>query len=424
MAHHPPPLEPPVPVRRRLVCYLSGFDPQGPAHYHQLYATEGAKQAGVSGYRLSVGRRKKQGEHIAFWDVCMEHGAGATDTRYEFLRWDDIIRQHWPRSRGGLVASTLYASWHMWRNGVMWRTLKTSWPMFIAAAVPGFVVLAFALLALALFSVGALWAIRGAWWTAFGALLLGLPALAWGWRVAEQRSHMGWLMRSFACLVRQGKGQTPELEARLDEFGEHVARQIQNAAVDEVLVVGHSSGAMMAMSVMARALSTLPPISTATRPSVQVGLLTLGHCGPLLGAQPEASGFRAELSMLQSDRRFCWIDYGAPPDGCCFPLVDPTALCGGAPDDEGKPKLLNPRFAQLFSEASYQAVRRDKFRCHFQYLMASELWATMTISPSPRGFGAWPSATPAQRACATTRSFSAWEGLALENRRCHTGQPG
>ena len=377
MAHHPPPLETPAPVRRRLVCYLSGFDPQGPSHYQQLYASEGAKQAGLSGYRLSVGPRRKHGEHIACWNVRMEcdgPNASTVETRYEFLRWDDLIRRHWPRSRSGLIASTVYASWHMWRNGVMWQTLKTSWPMFIAAALPGFLVLMFTFLALALSLGLVLLAARGAWWTALCGVLLGLPALAWFWRVAEQRSHMGWLMRSFACLVRQGKGRTPELEVRLDEFGAHVSRQIQGAAFDEVLVVGHSSGAMMAMSVMARALASLHSVgTTAAGSTVQIGLLTLGHCGPLLTGQPEASGFRRELSMLRDDRRFCWIDYGAPPDGCCFPLVDPTTHCGGAPDDEGKPKLLNPRFAQLFSKASYRAVRTDKFRCHFQYLMAGDI---------------------------------------------------
>ena len=51
----------PPPVRRRCVMYLSGFDPQGPAHYHQLYQQEAARQAAVNGSRIEVGGRRKAG---------------------------------------------------------------------------------------------------------------------------------------------------------------------------------------------------------------------------------------------------------------------------------------------------------------------------------------------------------------------------
>jgi hypothetical protein len=38
-----------------------------------------------------------------------------------------------------------------------------------------------------------------------------------------------------------------------------------------------------------------------------------------------------------------------------------------------RPKLLSPRFAQMFNARGYRALKRDKFRMHFQYLMASRL---------------------------------------------------
>ena len=37
------------------------------------------------------------------------------------------------------------------------------------------------------------------------------------------------------------------------------------------------------------------------------------------------------------------------------------------------PKRLSPRFAQMFDETTYAQVRADKYRCHFQYLMASHI---------------------------------------------------
>ena len=132
-------------------------------------------------------------------------------------------------------------------------------------------------------------------------------------------------------------------------------------------MIGHSSGAMMAAIVMATALRQSPRIPEG----LSIGLLTLGHCSPLLSRQPEALAYRASLLGLCRDPRLHWADVTAPPDGCCFALMDPTeGLEIGA--DARRPQLINPRFAQAFAPDRYQAIRKDKFRCHFQYLMAGE----------------------------------------------------
>ena len=124
-------------VCRRHVLYLSGFDPQGPAHYHALYAEQAALQASVLGERIDVGPRKRSGPN-AVWDVRWG-GADddtAVETRYEFLRWDDIVRQHWPRGQWRLLALTLATTARLVGNGSLWRMLQTSWPAFVALAAP------------------------------------------------------------------------------------------------------------------------------------------------------------------------------------------------------------------------------------------------------------------------------------------------
>lgn len=357
----------PAPVLRRRVCYLSGFDPQGPAHYHQLYATQAALQSGVNGWPITVGPRRKAGPQVAWWNVTGEEGGHRTETRYEFLRWDDIVREHWPRGRLALLRSTAWASWRMLRNGVMAYTLRRSWPMFLAMAMPGLLLLGLglggALLALLVASLGS----SGQPLAAIGCLLLGLPLLAWLALVGEARTHMAWLMRSMACLVRQGEDRAPTLEQRLDTLAAHVAEVLRDPLADEVLVVGHSSGALMAVCVLARALAQ---VTDGPRPGQSWALLTLGHCSPMLSRQAAAARYRAELRQVALDERLDWLDAGAPPDGCCYALVDPTEGLDVPP--HRRPRLVNPRFAEAFDPARYQAVRSDKFRCHFQYLMATD----------------------------------------------------
>jgi hypothetical protein len=378
MAANPAATTPPAPgsVGRRHVLYVSGFDPQGPGHYHSLYAEQAAAQARVTGERIEVGARKRQGSNAA-WDVrwLSRDGATAVETRYEFLRWDDIVRQHWPRGQARLLSLTLATTGRMLRNGSLWRILQTSWPAFVALVAPAFLILAVTVGVLVI-GACAVWAWRAnhPWLAAAGAP--ALLALVWLLaRRAQAKVQMAWLMRSASVILQQARGHLPTLEARLDDFASRLIDLAEMPDVDEVLVVGHSSGAMLAVSVMARALAREPAL---LEKRAAVALLTLGHCVPVLSYQPEATRFRSELARMRQAPQLTWVDFTAPPDGCCFALMDPTEVCldglpEGAKDLGAGPKRLSPRFAQAFSPAGYRSVRRDKYRCHFQYLMATEL---------------------------------------------------
>lgn len=379
-------------VRRRHVLYLSGFDPQGPAHYHALYAEQAALQAAVSGDRIRVGPRVRDGTNAA-WDVHCEPADGGppVHTRYEFLRWDDIVRAHWPRGQARLLGLTLATTARLVANGSLWRTLQTSWPAFVALAAPAGLVLAF------VFAVAALCGLAAVVWRTgapMAALLVpgaGLPLLFFAARHAQAQVQMAWLMRSAAVILRQARGELPALETRLDAFAARLRELSASAELDELLIVGHSSGAMLAASVVARALNADAALLQRPAPPA---LLTLGQCIPVLSYQPEAAGFRAELATLRAASNLTWLDFTAPPDGCCFALMDPTEVCldgqPAAARAPAGPKRLSPRFASAFSPGRYRAVRRDRYRCHFQYLMATELPAAydyFALTAGPRRLG-------------------------------------
>lgn len=370
-----PTTEQPV-VRRRLVGFFCGFDPQGSAHYHNLFVSEGTKQADVSGYQLHVGARKRAGEHAVWWPVDFRASADEPEvhTRYEFLRWDDIVRAHWPRSRWGLIDRTIFATAQMWRNGVMWHAWRTSWPAFVAMGAPGGLLLGLslawtALLSLSLYLLGNMHPALGVALLSAGSAALAALGL-WG----ERHTHMDWLMRSLASLVLQGQGEIPELDERLDAFARRMARVAREESYDEILLVGHSSGAMLTMSLMARVLSHLADSDSPPEHSrlPAMSLLTLAHCTPLLSRQPQAQRFRTELQQLAMSQNLNWVDYSAPPDGCCYALVNPAQARDVQLRPGDGPKLLNPRFSELFTPQAYRSLRRDKFRCHFQYMMSGE----------------------------------------------------
>lgn len=358
-------------VRQRCVFYVSGFDPKGAGHYHGLYKEQSALQAAAGGLAIEVGPRKRMPNGNAAWTLKADDGGTPVDTHYEFMRWDDVVRAHWPRHTWQLWRDVIATTVFNLRHGSLWAMYKLSWPPAFALFIP------FLLLFGVIAGIPQLGGLAGwAAWRAFDhagpavvAFALVAALVVWLGLALEARYSMYWMMRSYAFTARQAQGRTPDLEARLDEQAQRLADRLAEARDDEVLVVGHSSGANMAASIVARALRRLP--ADAPRPTLS--LLTLGQWIPLLGLLPQADGFRKELAELATAPHLDWIDFSAPPDGCCFALTDPVAgsgvaVAGRLPD---RPKLLSPRFAEMFDAAAYQALRRDKFRLHFQYLAAA-----------------------------------------------------
>ena len=367
---HPSPSSSPGFVSHRTVFYLSGFDPKGASHYHALYRGEAEKQSRLSGIQISVGRREKAASGNSTWKVTAEIPEGTVETHYEFMKWDDIVRKNWPRNQFQLIWDILTTTWLNLRHGTLWRILKIGWPPFVALFAPFLLVctallgapfLALTLFSFAMPSLGP--------WIATALALMAIALIAHVGQHLENKFCMSWLMRSYAFTARQCQGNSPELEARLDQHARTLLARISLAADDEILLVGHSSGSMMATSVLAKAVRLNPMIGQG-RPVIS--LLTLGQCMPLLGCLPKAQAYRDDLRLLATVPGIHWVDFSAPSDGCCFALADPISACGINTSDrhENRPKLLSPRFAEMFEPADYDVIRRDKLRIHFQYLMA------------------------------------------------------
>jgi hypothetical protein len=95
-------------------------------------------------------------------------------------------------------------------------------------------------------------------------------------------------MRSNALTMRQAEGNVPALDARLDQHVQVLRDRAAAGIDDEILVVGHLSGAIMAASVIARA-SLLDPRLALHGP--RISMLILGQWLPLLGTLPPAVAF-------------------------------------------------------------------------------------------------------------------------------------
>ena len=173
-----------------------------------------------------------------------------------------------------------------------------------------------------------------------------------------------YLMQDYAHTARHKGAYDPELSTRLDAFGHSIEGALGDG-YDEVLVVGHSSGAHLGISVLAR----LERAGIVT-PKSPTSFLSLGHVVPMVSFLPAATELRSDLKQLGNSDAVTWVDVTAPGDGCSFALCDPVAVSGQGDGTQNGPLVLSAAFTQTLSDVRWRALRWRFFRLHFQYLCA------------------------------------------------------
>lgn len=353
----------PKPVSFRRVFYIPGFDPHPPRRYRELYRGEAVKQAEISGYKIS--QEKPRGD-AADWIVRGEIEDETTFAAIKVLPWADIVQE---QMKPGLLtswAALLRTAYTYIGSGTLRRLTWLRKGPVVAAFYPVAMLLGQGLVALiAALVVGNL----------FGALLwpgagwiAGLPVfvalLRWFERL-DGKFFAHYLIRDYAYTASRNGAYPDQLERRLERFASEIAKALTTDA-DEVLVVGHSSGAHLAVSVVADLVRS----GRVPANGPELSLLTLGQAIPMVSFLPDATRLRSDLQFLSTRDEMVWIDVSAPSDGCSFALCDPVAVSGVSVEDSHWPLVLSAAFTQTLTEESLSDMRWRYFRRHFQYLCA------------------------------------------------------
>ncbi len=346
-------------LRRRHVFYIPGYDPIPARRYRELYRTESQAQAKISGYQVTLA--PKTGDGPFGWHVSSVQDGVEVQTDVEVLVWSDIVQD----SMSGSILATYrqlgQTAWTYVSTGTLKRLRQLRKGPVIAALYPvGMLLLQ---LLAAVFVVFLAVALAG-WWGLLPGLALAYGLLHW-FRKIDNRLFAYYLMHDYAYSA-QFKGETPDkLRHRLEEFADLIEVALK-ADVDEVLVVGHSSGAHLGVSVLADVLRRQAAV--LKRPALS--FLTLGQVMPMVSFLPKAQKLRSDLQFLSTQATLTWVDVSAPGDGCSFALCDPVAVGGVAGPDKKWPLVLSAAFTQTLSPERWKALRWRFFRLHFQYLCA------------------------------------------------------
>jgi len=360
----------------RLVFFFSGFDPKSASFYHRLFRHGIARRNAAHDETMALGKRVRIGRWASGW-TSLWRGAPKSlgrrpetmRTRVHFMRWDDIVRRHWKRTPITLARDY----WNVYARGLASGVLAR-----IGRAAPGALRLALLPLAVGVGSILASALVVGAllaWAAHLPTLVAAIVGLAAGfvlWRAVARWIDCEWMLRLVAFMREHAIGEVPALDARLDEMADRLVEAVEArmrhpgaAPLREVMVLGYSSGTILAAGVLARAMPRLGEIVDGRRADKEttLSLVTLGQCLPIATAWPGAHRLRNELEVLAERTTLTWHDYSATSDRAAFsktsPWPEPARLRG---------HQASPPFKAAPGGLRFAALSRERRETHLQYL--------------------------------------------------------
>lgn len=358
-------------VKRRRVFYIPGYDPIPPRRYRELYRKEGAKQSEISGYDLKL--QPKSGARFG-WSVDAQIDTGDTHSEIDVLVWSDIVQSSMDAGIFQTYLILVRTAWIYITTGALGALMKLRRGPVLAALYPVLILLVQLLVALGLgWGLFALLSWFGDSAVIKGVAMIAATALSYAvlrwFKRKDGKFFAYYLMHDYGYSARWRGAEPPELIARLKAFEVDIAEALSQDW-DEVLIVGHSSGAHLGVSVLANLIRAGQVPEQADEQGPKLSFLTLGQVVPMVSYLPEAKILRRDLAYLCSRDELFWLDVTAPGDPCSFALCDPVKVSGVAPHDQKWPLVISAAFTQALSPELWSKLKRRFFRLHFQYLCA------------------------------------------------------
>ena len=357
-------------IARRHVLHVAGYDPVDVVRHHRRFKRELAIFAATWNVEAAASELTKTTHGVA-WTVTTKAPNWSVQTTYELLDWRDIVVGDLARPMGRRLRDALAAFADFIGSGTVGRYFSASHRYAFFFLVPLLQLALFAIVALAAGSLitGALTGIVHALATLVLAVPLFILLLRWPgkrWRL-DQALHDWIFARDYMY------GRRADIERRLDTFAERLVAVSHEPGIDDILIVGHSLGALLAIDFLDRATKLDPALA---RHGARLSLLTVGATIPKLTLHPAGERFRACARRVAALREVDWVEYQSRDDAISFYKFHPVASCRLAEHDgTTKPLIRRVQMHEMLSPQSYRRNRFRFMRIHYQFVMANEMRA-------------------------------------------------
>jgi hypothetical protein len=360
-------------IRRRHVIYVEGYDPQGAEGYHGLFARSWKRFLKIWRLEARLGELQLESQDFAHWDVEAAGPNWQVATRYDFLRQEHIIRANMAEPMLRQVPRSLAWTFDYLVSGTIVRVLLASWEF-------GLALIHFQLMTIwaLVLSIGGGWLIGRAALKHFGVLgpvqllisIIAALVIFWAMRPLARQWSVIQINNHWPYLCEFARGEATCFDAPIEACAQRVVALARANDADEIVVIGHSGGGVLAPAVITRALELDPDVGRCGPPLV---LLTLGSIAPGAALHPKAEKLRAVFARLAIEPSVTWVDVQSRKDVLNFWDFDPVAGLGIALERERcNPIVWKVRFREMLSYDFYRRLRLNFFRLHYQFIMATD----------------------------------------------------
>jgi hypothetical protein len=351
-----------IAVAKRLVFHIGGYDPiTPPVGAYRRFIREIARFQHTWSVKAVVDTLRDSADQTK-WNVTTTGANWQVQTDYHLIRWDDIIETFKRRTIFQRIPLGIVAFLDFVLAGALRAYLRTNWGYAVFFLYP---FVAFGTLILAAVLAGVLaFKVSGSFPLAIGVGFLGFVALLAGpWRWLHLNSLFDdWIFsREY---VRRG-GST--IEQRLDRLAGEIVAATTGSDADELLVIGHSLGAVIAVDLLDRALRLDPALGARNIP---VTFITIGSSMLKIGLHRRATRFRAAVERVSQSPGIFWGDYQARIDLLNFYNIHPMAEM--ALPTEYEPVVRLVEIGQMLEHAMYRHIRLNFYRLHCQFVSGND----------------------------------------------------
>jgi hypothetical protein len=389
------PSQPGKRLKRRHVYHLPGYDPADCETQYQRFARQLARFKRTWPVQAMLSELERPSlQPRGWWTVQTRCADWQVETVHEVLLWDDIVRADFARPQLVRVFKAALAYLDFIATGTFFRYLKANYRYALYFLFPPVLITMFAASAwlLARFVIDFFGLVEP---TEFAVgLTVGLAAfftlLQWPGRYLRiQHALDVWIFaRDY---VRERRN---DINARLDVFADVILARARQAGVDEIVLVGHSVGATLAIDLVDRILTTNPEFG---RRGPSICMLTVGATIPKFTLHPAATHLRRAAARIAAEHSIAWAEVQSRVDIISFYTCNPATLARTAERLSGKPVIRHVQIDQMLTPVSYARHRRRYLRLHYQSVMANErrapydyfmmacgpvLFRNWTVSPS------------------------------------------
>jgi Alpha/beta hydrolase family len=349
-------------VSKRLVFHLAGFDPITPnAGAQPRFIRELARFQRTWSVKASVDR-PHDGADQTKWSVTTTGPNWQVETDYHLVFWDDVIETFSRRTVFWRIPLGIIAFLDFVVSGALWGYLRTNWRYAVFFLYP---YVMFGALILVSLLVGVL-AVKTS-----GSILIGIVVgvlLVAAFLVGPWRwMHLDVLFDDWIFSREYVRKGNAILGQRLDRLAAEIVARARDRDVDEVLLVGHSLGAVLAVDLLDRALTLDPALGTRRIP---VTFLTIGSSVLKIGLHRRAIRFRSAVARVALSPGIFWGDYQARVDIMNFYDINPMVEMALPP--KGGPVVRLVELGRMLEHAVYRRIRMRFYRLHCQFVSGND----------------------------------------------------